>query len=162
MLNKRGFTLIEVVVVTLIIAALAVLVAPSFKNSAVTNDMEKAKIGLVEFTNAVKLYNEVHTLKMSGVFNQTMYNDLTTDDGQGFTYLQYPARWIPGTNNRYTLAGVSCRYEFYVNNSVLSLAKCIFPKTSGEEGTECYIFKILKENPAVIKKEVSESGCDEI
>ena len=80
MSNKKGFTLIEVIVVTLIIAALALLVAPSFKNSTITNDMEKAKMGLVEFTNAVKLYNEVHpSVPISGTFTSIMYSQLAPD-----------------------------------------------------------------------------------
>ncbi len=84
MANKKGFTLVEVIAVTLIIAALALLVVPSFKNSALTNKMEKAKVGLIELTNSVKLYNEVHDTPLSGVLNNAMFDTLTTiDQNQG-------------------------------------------------------------------------------
>ena len=83
MLNKKGFTMIELIVVTLIIATLALLVAPSFRNSQMTADIEKAKIGLVELNTAVKLYYEVNENgDLQGLFSNTTYNKLTSHDEQ--------------------------------------------------------------------------------
>lgn len=163
MKNKKGFTLIEVVVVTLIIAALALLVAPSFKNSTVTNDIEKAKMGLVEYTNAVKLYNEVHpNVIMTGTFNSSQYAALTTNDDNDLVYLQNAGtRWTPGTGTYYTFLGLDCTYR-YVGGDVVSMAKCKFPKYNEEDGKDCYWFTINKNQPLVIKREIKEEETCEV
>lgn len=174
MLNKKGFTLVEVIVVTIVIAALAMLVVPSFKNSALTNQMEKAKIGLIELTTAVKLYNEVNpnakipdTLN-DNIFNDDMFDKLTAyDEEQDYTYLQNSARWghRPNSSTEYSLvdatsdAGVlNCRYSIYQsNNPVMSDAICQFNKID-QDGTECYHFYINKNNPAVVQKQFQADG----
>ena len=163
--NKKGFTLIEVVVVTLIIAALALLVAPSFKNSTVTNDIEKAKMGLVEYTNAVKLYNEVHpNSEIGGWFGHSQYAALTTNDNNDLVYLQNAGtRWAPGTSSLYTFLGLECAYRYMGGtNNVVSMAMCKFPKYNEEEGKDCYWFTINKNQPLVIKREIKdeEGACD--
>lgn len=168
MINKKGFTLIEVVVVTLIIAVLAMLVAPSFKNSALTNQMEKAKIGLVELTTAVKLYNEVHEEDpISGVFNIENFQKLTEEDTeQGYVYLQNAsARWgfRPGSTTDYSLWGgdavLDCQYVIgEVGASVLASTTCRFINPE-DESAECYTFSINRTNPAVISK-VRLDNCE--
>ena len=158
-MNKKGFTLVEVIAVTLIIAALALLVVPSFKNSALTNQMEKAKVGLVELTTAVKLYREAHTEPISGVFDNAMFNALT--DPADEVYLRNANRWAhrPGSATEYSLIDVNgvlnCQYTITAASStspLLSSALCQFPKVD-EDGTECYNFYMEKANPAVIKKQ---------
>ena len=160
MADKKGFTLIEVIVVTLIIATLALLVAPSFKNSALTNQMEKAKIGLVELTTAVKLYNEVHPTNdhISGVLDQENFEKLTEEDeDHGYVYLQNSDRWgiRSGSPTEYSLWGgdgvLECRYTIGgVEDDFLSSAGCQFYDEAGNE--ECYNFSINRTNPAVIVK----------
>ena len=157
MKNQKGFTLIEVLVVTLIIAALALLVVPSFKNSALTNQMEKAKIGLVELTTAVKLYNEVNTERLSGNFDTVMFGKLTNpEDPQGYIYLRGGNRWAVSNGNMALKdAGsvLNCVYTIAeASSDELSSTQCTFNKVD-EEGTECYKFYILRNNPAVIKKQ---------
>ena len=169
MQNKRGFTLIEVVVVTVIIAVLALVVLPSFKNSTLTNQMEKAKVGLVEFTTAVRLYNEVNSeTPIDGVFNEVMHHSLTdNDDPQGYVYLQNSQRWMYRTGTEeYSLKDATseggvlkCRYIIEWFDDIISRALCEFNKID-EEGTLCYSFYIQKNNPAVVKKELlEESAC---
>ena len=171
MFCKKGFTLIEVVIVTLIIAALALLVAPSFKNSTITNQMEKAKIGLVELVTAVKLYNEVNSIHLSGNFNQAMFDALSIEDGnQGYTYLQNATgRWGQRTAGEYSLIDgtatngiLNCRYSIgdTSNSSILAYTKCKFDRID-EEGSECYKFYIENANPAVIKKVRYEDNTNE-
>ncbi len=164
MLNRKGFTLIEVVVITLIIAALAVLVAPSFKNSAVTNEMEKAKIGLVELTNAVKLFYEVNPLgNIEGKLEQSNLNILTDASAQGYAYLNNGNRWAhrPGSETDYSLKGINCIYTIGTRTaSEVTSASCKFKKDEDDVG-ECYKFSILRSNPAVIKKERLEN-CEGI
>ena len=172
---KKGFTLIEVVIVTLIIAALALLIGPSFKNSTLTNQMEKAKIGLVELVTAVKLYNEVHSTALSGTFDQTMFDALSVEDNeQGYIYLQNAnARWSTrhGSATEYSLNDATaengvlhCRYVIgEPADDMLAYTKCAFNKVD-EEGTECYEFYIKKDNPAVIKKQRfdGDDSCDDL
>lgn len=167
MANKKGFTLIEIVVVVLVIAILALLVAPSFKNSALTNKIEKAKVGLVELTTAVKLYNEVNPSDiLSGGFKADMFNKLINSD-QGYPYLQSPGRWGEwgeGENAFYALRDadgvMKCRYTIPTgNNSTLSQVICQFDKID-EEGFECYRFFIDKNNPALIQKDLG-ANCDD-
>ena len=171
MANKKGFTLVEVIAVTLIIAALALLVVPSFKNSALTSQMEKAKVGLIELTTAVKLYNEVHSTPLSGVLNTTMFETLSTiDENQGYRYLQHPARWAirPNSFNQYSLldsdGALNCRYTVgdTQDASILTQTKCSFRKID-QEGTECYMFYVQRNNPAVIKKKGEpEVSCNDL
>lgn len=172
MKSKNGFTLIEVIVVTLIIAALALLVAPSFRNSTLTNQMEKAKMGLVELYTAVRLYNEVHpNNQLSGVFKSDMFELLFYDiDEQGYTYLPNgDARW--GIRNLADdelsvndASGVlNCRYT--VGDSTtdwLVRTKCLLNRVDGD-GTECYEFFIAKNSPDVIRKTAqSEVNCEDL
>lgn len=169
MTKKEGFTLIEVVVVTLIIAALALLVAPSFKNSTLTNQMEKAKIGLVELTTAVKLYNEVHSTTLSGTFNNDMFNTLTQEDtAQGYVYLQNSGRWGLRTATDYSLYDgnsiLNCKYIIgQGTDDIVASAKCEFDEVDGD-GTECYQFYIERTNPAVVKKQIldGDSDCNDL
>ncbi len=168
--NKKGFTLIEVVVVTLIIAVLALLTVPSFRNSALTNQMEKAKIGLIELATAVKLYNEVHeTDPISGVFDVDNFQLLTEEDSeQGYVYLQNAGgRWgfRPGSTTEYSLWGgdavLNCQYVIgEPSASFLVSTTCQFDSLEGE-GSECYTFSIQKTNPAVITK-VRLDNCEDI
>ena len=173
MQNKKGFTLMEVLVVTIIIAALALLVIPSFKNSALTNQMEKAKIGLVELTTAVKLYNEVNTEQLSGVLrggSGQMFDKLTNEeDPQGYIYLRNKQRWDekPNSSNREMSLkdgnGVlNCRYFIGGQaSSLLSSVTCEFNKLDSDNNeTECYRFYINKANPDVLKKE--SINCENI
>lgn len=165
MANKKGFTLVEVVAVTLIIAALALLVVPSFKNSALTNKMEKAKVGLIELTNAVKLYNEVHDTPISGILNNAMFTTLTTvDANQGYAYMLNPGRWgyRPNSVVEYTLrdtdGNLNCRYTVGTG-AILTETTCKFNKID-QEGFECYRFFVERVNPALIKKERLNSCND--
>ena len=164
MINRKGFTLIEVVVVILVIATLALLVVPSFKNSALTNKMEKAKVGLVELTTAVKLYNEVNpNSTLTGAFDREMFEKLINSD-QGYAYLQSSGRWGEGNSNLYALRDtdgvMNCRYTINPDTTKLSQVICQFNKVD-ESGTECYKFYIEKANPAVIKKESNEADCND-
>ena len=163
MRNKKGFTLIEVVVVTLIIAALALLVAPSFKNSTVTNDMEKAKMGLTEYTNAMKLYNEVNPNNpLTGYLKSHQFGHLIADNENNLTYLQhYEGRWMPAAGSTYyTFLNLECVFRYDGGtNGIISRAMCYFPKYNNEEEKDCYWFTIYKNNPLVIKREIGET-CD--
>ena len=170
MLNKKGFTLIEVVVVTLIIAALALLVAPSFKNSTVTNQMEKAKIGLVELNNAVKLFREVNPSQaesLTGVFDAAKWALLSNaNDPEGFMYLQAPNRWAQkGSPSQYSLVDggtvLNCKYTINtVSENTMIFTNCAFDRAD-DDGRECFKFFIQKTNPAVVKKERLD-GCEGI
>jgi len=171
MLSKKGFTLMEVIIITLIIAALALLVVPSFKNSALTNQVEKAKVGLIELTTAVKLYNEDHTVPMTGVLNVSNFDSLTQAGPSGYAYLLHGERWAPRSgSNDYSLRDnngvLNCQYIIgdSQDNNILASVKCKFNKID-EAGTLCYRFYIQRNNPALIKKQgpdSSEVTCDDL
>ena len=164
MRNTKGFTLIEVVVVTLIIAVLAVMVAPSFKNSTVTNDMEKAKMALIEYTNAVKLYNEINPNNpISGWFVNSQLQNLTNGTNNNIVYLQNPGgnRWHIGEGSKITFLQLNCIFGYMPATNQLARAMCRLPKYDDEEGTDCYWFVIYKSDPLIIKKERQEN-CDTI
>lgn len=169
--NKKGFTLMEVLIVTIIIAILALLVVPSFKNSALTNQMEKAKIGLVEITTAVKLYNEVNTEHLSGILrngSNQMFEKLTNaDDPQGYIYLRNGQRWAErpnGSNREMSLRDgnsvLNCTYSIgNIESDILSQVTCEFDAVDSDNNeTECYRFYIERNNPAVVKKESIDCG----
>lgn len=166
-MSKKGFTLIEVIVVTLIIATLALLVAPSFKNSTMTTSMEVAKSGLVELSNAVKLYYEVNpsATNLAGILEETNLDLLRNKDTQqGYTYLKNGSRWKlrHSSATEYSLNGMRCQYTIGTKsaNEIVSV-KCLFKDDSDQE--ECDKFFIEKTNPAVIKKTGLEGeSCENI
>ena len=162
MTNKKGFTLIEIIVVTLIIATLALLVAPSFKNSTLTTNMEKAKIGLAELNTALKLYYEIHpNASLKGILAGKKFETLADEDTEyGYSYLQHPARWKTNpSGNGMSLNGMNC--EYYMgdkNEEDFTYVYCKFK--DDEDNEQCNAFFIRKSNPAVIKKgEVPANVC---
>lgn len=157
--NKKGFTLIELVVVTLIIATLALLVAPSFKNSTLTTNVEKAKIGLVELNTAVKFYYEVNpgADDIEGLFNNDKWTKLKSEDSQGYVYLHNAGKWVPQSGSYYSLAGVNCKYTIGAEtDNELTSTECLFTDDDNEK--ECYKFFINKDNPAVIQRAILDVG----
>ncbi len=154
MRNKKGFTMIEIIVVTLIIATLALLVAPSFRNSQMTANIEKAKIGLVELNTAVKLYYEVNPNgNLSGILEQENFDTLSTKDTtQEYTYLHNPGRWTsrPG-GAELSFDGLNCKYTIGESSAdVTTSVTCRF--TDDEDTDDCYIFFINKDNPALVQR----------
>jgi prepilin-type N-terminal cleavage/methylation domain-containing protein len=55
---KKGFTLIEVLVVVVIIAIVALLAFPSYKKARVVSQNEAARAKLVEVATAARMFNE--------------------------------------------------------------------------------------------------------
>ena len=55
---KKGFTLIEVLVVVVVIAIVAIIAFPSYKKANVVSQNEAARGKLLELANAVRMYNE--------------------------------------------------------------------------------------------------------
>lgn len=58
MLNKKGFSFIEVLVIVVLIAVLSLVAVPSYKKGVETSRNNQAKGKLVEIANAAKMYNE--------------------------------------------------------------------------------------------------------
>ena len=68
-MNKKGFTLMEILVVVLIIAILVSLYTLTYRKSVHVRNNERARAMLVELANAAKLYNEMYPdTKISGGF----------------------------------------------------------------------------------------------
>lgn len=72
-MKKKGFTLIEVLVVVLIIAVLFAMYSASYESSKITRRNEKARAMFVEFANAARLFNEMYpSTRLVGTFGDTM------------------------------------------------------------------------------------------
>jgi prepilin-type N-terminal cleavage/methylation domain-containing protein len=56
--KKKGFTLIEVLVVVVVVAILSLLAFASYKRSRLTAQNEMARVKLVEVAAAARMYNE--------------------------------------------------------------------------------------------------------
>ena len=59
-MNKKGFTLMEILVVVLIVVVLVSLYSLTYKKSIGTRNNERARAMFVELANAAKLYNEMN------------------------------------------------------------------------------------------------------
>lgn len=70
--NGKGFTLIEVLVVVVLIAIISMIAFPSFKKSREITKNEGARIKLLEVANAARMYNEDATDKVAGRFGQAL------------------------------------------------------------------------------------------
>lgn len=76
-MNKKGFTLMEILVVVLIVIILVSMFSLTYKRTADIKTNEKARAMLVELANAAKLYNEINpNTKISGGFGD---NPSTSD-----------------------------------------------------------------------------------
>lgn len=164
-MRRKGFTLIEVLVVVLIIAVLAVMAVPSFRNAGITNKMEKARIGLIEFTSAVRLYNDANKndstdVSLNGVFNEDMFNLLTaTSDGEK-PYLEQSTRWLSVSGNMSLKEGsattaLNCTYKTANTGNILSCVYCDF----GTADTKKVKYYVNRTDPSRIVMVKGPGGC---
>ncbi len=73
-MNKKGFTLMELLVVILIICIIVYMASVSFSNSRVVRANEHARAMFAELTNAARLYNELYPdKKVYGSFGQSSF-----------------------------------------------------------------------------------------
>jgi len=134
MVNKKGFTLIEVLVVVVLIAILSMLAFPSFKKSREVNKNEAAKVKLLEVANAARLYNEDASTKVVGRFGQpvgTFVDPIVlfySTNAQKVAYLKNIESW-DGTGISFNYMG----YTFYVCNPDLSGTQPISACVNGSE-----------------------------
>jgi prepilin-type N-terminal cleavage/methylation domain-containing protein len=96
-MTKRGFTLIEVLVVVVVIAIIAILAFPSYKKANEVSKNEAARGKLLELSNAVRMYNE------DARGSQRIAGDLA---GNAFGEFQDPRRVFSGTHTDVTGAMV--------------------------------------------------------
>ncbi|MBQ4493952.1 MAG: prepilin-type N-terminal cleavage/methylation domain-containing protein [Elusimicrobiaceae bacterium] len=69
---KKGFTLMEVLVVILIVAVIISLYQITHRNAQIVRANERARAMFVEFTNAARLFNEMYpATKVYGGFGDT-------------------------------------------------------------------------------------------
>ncbi len=73
-MKTKGFTLMELLVVILIIAVLVYMASASFSSSRVVRANEHARAMFAELTNAARLYNELYPeSKVYGNFGQSSF-----------------------------------------------------------------------------------------
>lgn len=133
-MNKKGFTLMEVMVVVLIIAILVSLFSLTYRKSVEMRNNEKARAMLVELANAAKLYNEMFPdTQIAGGFgdNPQCHNchnpcdlfrstspleDMTDDEKLIYPYALVPGEWGIASANSCGNSVNFQGYKFYICN----------------------------------------------
>ena len=104
MRGRKGFTLIEVLVVVLVIAIVALIAFPSYRRARLTSQNEMARAKLVEVANAARMFNEDNrgANRVAGGFGEspvqnfnsplmlftTVHGDISITDNSGFSYIR--------------------------------------------------------------------------
>ena len=129
-MNKKGFTLMEILVVVLIVVILVSMYSLTYKRSIGTRNNERARAMLVELANAAKLYNEMNpnrkiygnfgdnppSIDCPGCVNPCVLFRGTTDDELMTSFSLKPREW--GIANADS-CGNSINYQgytFYICN----------------------------------------------
>ena len=93
-MHKKGFTLMEIMIVVLIIGILFTMYSLSYNSTKINRKNEKAVAMFVEFANAARLYNEMFpTQRVVGKFGSTI---ISSDACSGCVE---PCRLFIGSNN---------------------------------------------------------------
>ena len=69
--RNRGFTLVELLIVVIILAILAAIVVPSFGSSSEDAKVSTLKADLSALRNAIELYQVQHNSRYPGAFSET-------------------------------------------------------------------------------------------
>ncbi|MFA5062652.1 MAG: prepilin-type N-terminal cleavage/methylation domain-containing protein [Candidatus Omnitrophota bacterium] len=59
-MNRKGFTLVEIMVIVAIIALLAAIIVPNFLNSRLASNTETAKVNILSLSKACETYSTVN------------------------------------------------------------------------------------------------------
>jgi prepilin-type N-terminal cleavage/methylation domain-containing protein len=70
-LNNKGFTLVELLIVVIILAVLAAIVVPQFGSSTEDAKVSTIKTDLAALRNAIELYYHQHDSRYPGVVKET-------------------------------------------------------------------------------------------
>lgn len=138
MFNKKGFTLIEVLVVVVLIAIVSMIAFPSFKKSREITKNEGARLKLLEVSNAARMYNEDAPIKVAGRFGQAQAGGFVDPqvlfydtNALKVAYLKNKDAWSgSGTNLNYN------GYTYYVCNPDIAGAQ---PITACKDGSDLRI-----------------------
>lgn len=123
MLNRKGFSFIEVLVIVVLIAILSLIAVPSYKKGVETSKNNQARGKLLEIATAARMYNEdAHSQdRIAGyfgtpatgyqdptvLFSSTVEGSASEGDDVSYAYLRDAGSFDPGT---YTYRG----YKFYI------------------------------------------------
>ncbi len=135
MLNRKGFTLIEVLVVVVLIAIVSMIAFPSFKKSREITKNEGARLKLLEVANAARMYNEDAPIKVAGRFGQALSSSFVDPQVMFYNtnalkvaYLKNQDSWSgSGINLNYN------GYTYYICNPDISGGQPISACVSGSE-----------------------------
>lgn len=73
-MSKKGFTLIEVLVVVVFIAIVSMIAFPSYKRAKAISANDAARVKLLELATAVMMYNENDNMDNDGKFHKVAGN----------------------------------------------------------------------------------------
>ncbi len=129
-MNKKGFTLMEILVVVLIVAILISMYSLTYQRTVGTRNNERARAMLVELANAAKLHNEMNpnrkiygtfganppSIDCPGCVNPCVLFRGTTDDELMTSFALKPLEWgianADACGNTINYQG----YTFYICN----------------------------------------------
>lgn len=135
MLDKKGFSFIEVLIIVVLIAVLSIVAVPSYRRSIETSKNNQARAKLVEVANAARMFNE----DMRGchkVAGKLGGSDIPTCGDGSFQSPEKLFTWVgndnqAGANYAYLKDELSYNeghtyrgYEFYICNPLLADANC--------------------------------------
>jgi len=69
--NNKGFTLVELLIVVIILAVLAAIVVPQFSSSTEDAKVSTVKTDLASIRNAIELYYHQHNSRYPGSYRET-------------------------------------------------------------------------------------------
>jgi len=104
--NKRGFTLIEMLLVIVIIAILVALLFPAIKQALLRAEIAKAKTTVLSIATAFKAFNSQYGYWPNGADDLSSPQDLKTDyltstygNSLNITFLDYSSKDVDSSNH---------------------------------------------------------------
>jgi len=121
-MGKKGFTLIEVLVVVVFIAIVSMIAFPSYKKAKAITANDAARVKLLELATAVMMYNEADNMDNSGKFHKVAGdfdgNRPSVDDDYPYIYDSLMNLFDDITNNQNNTPYLANKDSWYAADGV--------------------------------------------